>query len=122
MPNIPNALKHLFPLASPLRDYRIQDNSDGNGPYIAAWLLPDPHPTLPQLAAASDAYDAALALALADAAALRSSVRTLAASSVGVAFGSLNPPEVRALLAVLLHKAGALDRDGVIRPLAAWDE
>jgi len=49
-------------------------------------------------------------------------VRTLAASSVGVAFGNLTPIQVRALLSVLLHKAGALDRNGVVRPLAMWDD
>ncbi len=37
MNNLGLILSTLYPNAVPLRDYRVQDNSDGNGPYIAYW-------------------------------------------------------------------------------------
>lgn len=113
-----NALRYLFPDANPLRDWIVQN--DGDGPYIAVWNLPDAQPTEAELQAASDAYDAAKAQADADAAELRTRVRTTAQSAVGVIITDLTAGQVRALLAVLLWKAGALDKDGKIRPLSEW--
>lgn len=43
-----------------------------------------------------------------------------AQSSVGAAFDSLTPVQVRALLALLLYRAGALNDDGTVRPLGEW--
>jgi len=117
--NLPNALQHLFPSADPTRDYVVQD--DGDGPRIAAWNLPDPQPTLAQLQAASDAYDAIAAQAASEAQALRTQVVSVAQSAVGVVITSLTAAQVRALLAVLLWKNGALDTDGKVRPLAEWN-
>lgn len=37
MNNLGLILSTLYPNAVPLVDYRVQDNSDGNGPYIAHW-------------------------------------------------------------------------------------
>lgn len=117
--NIANALTYLFPDASPLRDYTIQD--DGSGARIALWRLSAPEPTAAELVAASDAYDMAQAQAASDASALRTRVRTAAQSAVGVLITDLTATQVRALLAVLLRDAGALDKDGKIRPLNEWE-
>ncbi len=115
---IANALRYLFPNANPLIDYRIEDS--GNGSTITAWNLPDPQPSAAQLQAASDAYDAQQAQQASDAAALRTLVRNTAQSAVGVALTSLTAAQVRALLAVLLWKNGALDKSGTVRPLDEW--
>lgn len=53
--NIPQIIKHLYPNASPIIDFIVQDDSDGNGPYIASWNLPDPQPTETELQAAWEA-------------------------------------------------------------------
>ncbi len=57
--NIAQAIMHIYPTASPLYDFSVQDNSDGNGPYIAQWNLPEPQPTESELLAAWDAYQEA---------------------------------------------------------------
>lgn len=44
-----HALEHLFPDAVSLVDYVIQDNSDGNDPFIDKWNLADSQPTQTQL-------------------------------------------------------------------------
>ncbi len=116
--NIPNALKQLFPNADPLRDYEVRD--EGSGPFIARWHLAQAQPTALQLQAASDAYDLAQAQAASEAEALRTQVRTVAQSAVGIVITNLTAAQVRALLAVLLWKGGALDKDGKIRPLTDW--
>jgi hypothetical protein len=59
-------------------------------------------------------------LADSQAAALRTQVVTVAQSAVGVVITNLTAAQVRALLAVLLWKGGALDKDGKIRPLVEW--
>jgi len=115
-----NALRQLFPNADPMRDYELRDDSNGNGPYIAAWNLQGTQPTPAQLAAASDAYDAAEAQAASEAQALRTQVINAANSAVGIVITSLTAAQVRALLAVVLHKGGALDKDGKVRPLGQW--
>lgn len=56
----------------------------------------------------------------ADAAALRARVRTTAQSAVGVAFDQLTAAQLRALFGLLLFREGALDKNGVVRPLAEW--
>jgi hypothetical protein len=57
--NIALAIMHIYPNANPLIDFIVQDDSDGNGPYIAAWNIPDPQPTEEELTAAWTAYEAA---------------------------------------------------------------
>lgn len=117
--NIANALARLFPNADPLRDYTLQD--DGSGAQIAVWNLAAAQPTPAQLVAASNAYDAAQAQAASEAGALRSQVVTQANSAVGIVITALTAAQVRALLAVLLWRGGALDKDGKVRPLGQWD-
>ncbi|MEC0264458.1 XkdW family protein [Paenibacillus anseongense] len=53
--NIPQAITHLFPQAVPFTDFIVQDDSDGNGPYIAQWNLEEPQPTEEELQAAWEA-------------------------------------------------------------------
>lgn len=66
------------------------------------------------------AEEAALTQRDTEAAALRNQVRTLAQSAVGVRIDQLTAAQVRALIAILLHQAGALTPDGAIRPIGEW--
>ena len=116
--NLPGALKYLFPNANPLRDYEVRD--DGAGAFIAAWHLVQAQPTPAELQTASDAYDAQQAQLAADATALRQHVINLAQSAVGVAIDNLTAAQIKALFAVILWKAGALDKNGIVQPLATW--
>lgn len=50
--NISLSIMKLFPSASPLMDFKVQD--DGEGPYIKEWNLIDPQPTEQELQAAWD--------------------------------------------------------------------
>ena len=90
----------------------------------AEWLaqrgaLPS-EPTQAEIDAALLAREQERAQALADAQALRQRVRTLAQSAVGVQFDQLTSAQLRALFAILLHKEGALDKTGAVRPLSEW--
>ncbi|OAS17153.1 XkdW family protein [Paenibacillus oryzisoli] len=53
--NIAQAIMHLYPQSIPMTDFIVQDDSDGNGPYIAQWNLEDPQPTLDDLQSAWNA-------------------------------------------------------------------
>jgi len=77
-------------------------------------------PTPEQSAAAIAARVAAQQQADSDALALRQRVRALAQSAVGIQIDQLTAVQVRALIAVLLQKAGAIDKSGAIRPLSEW--
>lgn len=55
-----------------------------------------------------------------DADALRQRVRTVAQSAVGVQFDQLTAVQLRALVAILLWREGALDNTGAVRPLVDW--
>lgn len=112
------ALKYLFPAAIPRIDYEIRD--DGEGAYIADWNLPAPQPTPAELQAASDAYDVAKASSDAEAQALRAQVVSVAQSAVGIVITNLTAAQVRALVAVLLYKNGALTPAGAVKPLLDW--
>ncbi|KIL42091.1 hypothetical protein SD70_02590 [Gordoniibacillus kamchatkensis] len=56
--DIVKAIQYLHPNSVPLRDFMVQDDSDGNGPYIAQWNVKDadgndvPQPTDEELQAA----------------------------------------------------------------------
>lgn len=52
--HIPTAIIHLFPGSDPETDFEVRDDSDGSGPYIATWNLPDPQPSETELQAAWD--------------------------------------------------------------------
>lgn len=87
----------------------------------ADWPPPLPtEPTPEQIAAAIAARALAAQQAAQDAAALRQRVLTLAQSAVGVQIDALTAPQVRALIAILLWQAGAIDRAGAVRPLGQW--
>lgn len=47
-------------------------------------------------------------------------IRTVAQSAVGVALVDLTAAQQKALLAALLFRAGGVNPDGTVRPLAAW--
>lgn len=85
------------------------------------WPPPLPSdPTAAQSAAAIAALDAAAAQSKADATLLRTRVLTLAQSAVGVQIDQLTAPQIRALVALLLFKQGAIDKSGAVLPLAGW--
>lgn len=54
--NIAQSILHKYPNADPLKDFRVQD--DGEGQYIAEWNLPDPQPTVDELVVAWDTREA----------------------------------------------------------------
>jgi hypothetical protein len=90
----------------------------------AEWLaqrgpLPS-DPTQAEIDAGVAARVAAAQQAAQDAAALRSKVLQVAQSAVGVAADQLTNVQLRALFMVVLWKAGALDKNGVVRPLSEW--
>lgn len=55
-----------------------------------------------------------------DASTTRTLVVQTAQTAVGVNITALTAAQVRALLAVLMAKAGALNPDGTVRPLGQW--
>lgn len=65
--NISQAIMHLYPQALPMTDFIVQDDSDGNGPYIAQWNMEDPQPTLEDLQSAWNAMQPTAAQVLNDA-------------------------------------------------------
>jgi hypothetical protein len=90
----------------------------------ADWIVlhgaPPPDPTPEESAAGVAAIAQAASQATADAAQLRQQVLNLANSAVGVVVNALTAAQVRALVALLLLKAGALNTDGTVRPLTDW--
>lgn len=56
--NISQAIMHLYPQANPMTDFIVQDDSDGNGAYIAHWGLEEDQPTEEELQAAWDELQA----------------------------------------------------------------
>ncbi|QQZ64021.1 phage portal protein [Paenibacillus sonchi] len=53
------AILYMYPSADPTKDFMVQDDGDGKGPYIAAWNLDKPKPTEAELQAAWKAYQEA---------------------------------------------------------------
>lgn len=58
--------------------------------------------------------------AKADIATAKNQAVTIAQSAVGVGIGALTAPQVRALVACLLWKNGALNPNGTVRALSDW--
>lgn len=85
---------------------------------VVEWHRPGPRPDFAQTLAD---YQAARDQDAAAAAALRTRVRQIAQGAVGVQIDQLTALQTRALLAVVLHKAGAIDKNGAIRPLNEWE-
>ncbi|WP_310549933.1 XkdW family protein [Paenibacillus glufosinatiresistens] len=54
--HLSSAIQHLYPKANPFRDFLVQDDTDGRGPYIAYWGLDAPQPTDEELQHAWDEY------------------------------------------------------------------
>ena len=48
--NLPEILALKYPGIDFMRDVQLQDHSDGKGPIIGVWNLPEPKPTKEQLA------------------------------------------------------------------------
>lgn len=85
------------------------------------WPPPLPSgPTPEQSNAAIVAQEAARQQAEKDAAALRTRVLTVAQTAVGTPIDQLTAAQVRALVACLLYRVGALDKSGVVQPLGGW--
>lgn len=55
--NIALAIMHLYPQANPMTDFIVQDDSDGNGAYIAKWNMEEDQPTEEEMQAAWDALE-----------------------------------------------------------------
>lgn len=83
-----------------------------DGAVVRSCLLPD-WPA-EQLVLAQHAQDRQ------DALALRARVLALAQSAVGTRVDDLLAGQVKALVAILLWQAGAIDNAGVVLPLAQW--
>jgi GAF domain-containing protein len=113
-----HAIKHLFPDAIAEIDFQLQD--DGEGPYIAAWNLPDPQPDEATLAQAAADYLAAAIAAEQARQQLRDQIKTLAQSAVGETLDNLTQAQLKSLVAILLWKAGAVANDLTINPLSDW--
>ena len=78
-------------------------------------------PTQAQIDAAIAAQQQATQQAQSDAAQLRQQVVTLAQSTVGLRIdATFTAAQLKALLALLLWQAGALNSDGTVRPLTDW--
>lgn len=113
MPLIPQSIADLVAQDHQPRQATADDGSQHmlfwNGQNVRSVLLADwPAAAQPELQEAQDA------------AALRQRVRAVAQSAVGTQFDQLTASQLRALLAILLHKEGALDNTGAVRPLADW--
>lgn len=101
---------------NPAAAYRL--NADHTT--IEEWRGPGPQPTQVQLDTAWDAIQAEQTTASNQANTLRTQVLTLAGSSVGTAINQLTANQVRALVALLLWKNGALTATGTVKPLDEW--
>lgn len=75
--------------------------------------------TVEQEAAIQAAADAVVATIQAEVTA-RTALRDLAQSTVGVALNDLTTPQLKAVLGILVRRAGGLANDLTIRPLADW--
>jgi hypothetical protein len=116
MPLLPQSIADLVALDGQPRVATADDASEHmlfrDGAFVRSCLLAD-WPAEQLILAANEQ-------ARADAAALRQQVITIAQSAVGTRVDLLTAAQVRALIAVLLWKGGALDKSGVVRPLAEW--
>jgi hypothetical protein len=86
------------------------------------WRDRRPIPTLSQLQAAWDAYQANEAAKKQARDRLKAEIGTLAQSAVGVRVDQLTAAQQRALVAVLLYNGGGLADDATVRALNDWAE
>lgn len=97
--------------------------SDGWGTYADIGEWRDPHtakPTEAELYAEWDVYLAEVARQTANEITLHNRLMALASSTAGAAVDQLSAGQVRALLTLLLWRAGALHADGTVRPITEW--
>lgn len=115
--DIPLVLWRLVPTA----EYLWKGNGPGLYADIGEWRSPDiPKPTEVQVYAEWDKYLTEKTASDSADATLRNQVLTLAGSAVGVQIDQLTAAQVRALVAILLWKAGALTSTGAVKPLNQW--
>ncbi len=87
----------------------------------SAWPPPLPTPPTPQeIAAAIAARQAAAQQAQADAVALRAQIVTTLQGAAGVTFANLTLVQLKAVVAAMAWKAGALNRDTTLKPPGDW--
>lgn len=109
MPTLSDALTVLFPAADPRSAWDIRD--DGDGPYIAAWHLPDSQPTPGQIAAVTDAQVAAARVG-----------RTVARAGDLLTSDDPIPQSVRVMLRVICTRVNtAFESMGQPKPLIEAD-
>ncbi len=87
---------------------------------VASWRDVRPIPTKAALQAAWDAYVARQASDQTAQDTLKAAIVTTASGAVGKSLTALTATEVRALLALLLYKAGGVSASGVVKPLIEW--
>lgn len=125
MKDIGKALRHLFPnarvgvAAGANPDYIIAADEYGDE-QIVLWKLPQAQPTEAEIAAAAAAYETAETQRQADASTLRQGILIQANAAVGVPYSNVTNAMLKALLWILLWRAGALNKDLTIKPLGEW--
>lgn len=88
---------------------------------LSDWTLPIPtDPTDKEISDAITAKQMRLQKDSNDRIALRQHVISTAQGGVGVPFDQLSALQLRAVVGLLLHRIGALDTTGAIRPLDEW--
>jgi hypothetical protein len=99
-----------------------QDGTNGGQPYLSLYSDPDglPPPTEAEILAMIVTLEAEAEAARLAAAQLRQQIRTTAAGAVGIRYDLLTAAQVRALVAILLWKQGALSNAGLVQPLDEW--
>jgi hypothetical protein len=116
MPLLPQSIADLVAADGVARQATADDGTTHmlfrDGPLVRSCLVADWPAEQLVLAAHEQARQEALAL--------RQRVLTIAQSAVGTQIDLLTAVQVRALIAVLLWKGGALDKAGVVKPLTDW--
>lgn len=117
------------PIDMPVVLQRLRPNSeyhwksDGWGTYADIGEWRDSHTTKPteaELYAEWDIYRAEIARQTADESTLHDHMMALASSAAGAAVDQLSAEQVRALVTLLLWRAGAINADGTVRPVVEW--
>lgn len=114
-PELVQAIQSLIPSVVYPQDFTV----DANG--IAKWNSTDTaQPTAAQVQIAYDSVVANQTNAKTQLSTARTLVLTTAKSAEGANITALTANQVRALVAVVLYKAGAIDGLGNVRPLSDW--
>ena len=89
---------------------------------IIEWRGPGDEPTQKELESALQIYSEQEAAEQAASDQLKANIVTTARSAVGVILNDLSQAQTRALLAVILWKAGGVAPDMTVKPLKDWGE